>query len=91
MTDFANHAAAVAAGYVRIQNVHSAAPRYLSIYEKQLVGEPGSSGFMFRAEGSSDVDQNTADALALTALKTHALIATALEAKPPVQARGAAR
>jgi hypothetical protein len=43
-------------------------PSLSLIYEKWMVGEPGASGFMLRAEGSSDVSQATADTAALAAL-----------------------
>jgi hypothetical protein len=68
VTDFANHAAAVAAGWTRIQVTRPNSPRYVPTYEKYLIGEPGSAGGPFRADGSSDVDQATADASALAAL-----------------------
>jgi hypothetical protein len=70
MADLADHTAATTAGYKRIQidRGASASPRYTSTYEKQLVGEPGASGSMFRATGSSDVSQAAADTQALSAL-----------------------
>lgn len=70
MADLADHAAATTAGYKRIQIDRGAGtgPRYTSTYEKQLVGEPGASGSMFRATGTSDVSQAAADTQALAAL-----------------------
>jgi hypothetical protein len=68
----ADHAAAIAAGYKRLQIDRGAGsgsdPRYISTYEKWMVGEPGASGFMLRATGNSNVDQATADTQALAAL-----------------------
>lgn len=70
MTDHANNGAATSAGYTRIQYDRGAgkSPRYVSRYEKPMIGEPGASGFLFCAEGHSDVDQATADTNALAAL-----------------------
>jgi hypothetical protein len=70
MPDLADHVAATTAGYKRIQIDRGAgsSPRYSSTYEKQLVGEPGASGSMFRATGTSDVSQAAADSQALSAL-----------------------
>lgn len=69
-SDHANHAAAVAAGWVRqtIDRGASASPRYYSFYEKQVVGEPGRSGTPLRAYGVPNDVQATAEASALTAL-----------------------
>jgi hypothetical protein len=70
MTDLADHAAATAAGYKLIQQDRGASrsPRYISLYEKWMVGEPGASGSMLRAEGHSDVSQAAANTVALNAL-----------------------
>jgi hypothetical protein len=68
VTDFANHAAAVAAGFMRVQGRSPGSGIYFSRYEKPMAGEPGTSGSLFTAEGNSSVDQATADTNALTAL-----------------------
>jgi hypothetical protein len=67
--DLASEAAAVTAGYVKIQIDKGAtkSPRYTTIQQKNLVGEPGRSGALWRAYGESDV-QATADSNALAAL-----------------------
>jgi hypothetical protein len=69
MADHANLAAALAAGYKEIVNDKggSGADRFTVTLEKQLVGESGRSGTMFRAfgQGSTQVD---AEAVALAAL-----------------------
>jgi hypothetical protein len=69
-TDFADNTAATTAGYSRTQTDHgvTSSPRYKTVYEKHLVGEPTASGGPFRAYGTSDVSQADADAKALTAL-----------------------
>jgi hypothetical protein len=68
--DLADHAAATTAGYKRIQIDRGSGvnPRYFSRYEKPTIGQPGAPGGLFIAEGSSNVDQATADAQALAAL-----------------------
>jgi hypothetical protein len=68
MTDHANHAAAAAAGYARVQTDRGAgkSPRYVSRYEKPQ--SAGTSGFLDKAEGTSDVSQAAADTIALNAL-----------------------
>ncbi len=71
MTDLADNAAALAAGYVRSQTDRGATaiPRYQSQYTKHLVGEAGgSSGGETRATGHSVVSQAAADTQALAAL-----------------------
>jgi hypothetical protein len=70
VTDFANHAAAVAAGYVRVQGDRGAgkSPRYFSRYEKPVPGPSGAYDVLAKAHGESDVDQTTADTNALTVL-----------------------
>lgn len=70
MTDHANHAAAVAAGWTRLQYDRGATanPRYVTRYEKPIAGAPGDAGGIDRAEAGSSVDQTTADTAALAAL-----------------------
>jgi hypothetical protein len=70
MTDHADNAAAVAAGYVRVQLDRGAgkSPRYISRYEKSLTGAAGDSGHLLKAEASSDASQAAADTVALNAL-----------------------
>jgi hypothetical protein len=70
MTDLANNAAAVSAGYARVQTDRGAgrSPRYTSRYEKPMASPAGDAGYLEKAEGNSDVDQATADTNALTAL-----------------------
>lgn len=70
MSALADNTAAVAAGYTRVQTDRGAgkSPRYLSRYSKPVIGEPGATGGLLRADGNSDVDQATADAQALAAL-----------------------
>jgi hypothetical protein len=66
-TDFANNAAAVAAGYARVQYAYGSG--WVSRYEKPITGEPGnSSGQLLIAEGHSLVSQAAADTTALAAL-----------------------
>lgn len=69
-SDHANEAAALAAGFKKIQVDRGLgkSPRYQTIFEKPLVGEPGASGFPMRAQAEHDV-QATADANALAALQ----------------------
>lgn len=71
MSDHANNAAAVTAGWQREQIDRGSAfrgNRYLTRYSKWLTGASGDSGRLLRAEGESNVDQNTADTNALNAL-----------------------
>jgi hypothetical protein len=70
ITGYANVAAAQAAGWTRIPIDRGVgkSPRYIPVLEKWLVGEAGSSGYMHRAQGDSDVDQGTADAQAVASL-----------------------
>jgi hypothetical protein len=71
VTDHAAQATATTAGWARAQCDRGAgkSPRYLSRYEKPLIGSTGESGFLAVIEGTgSDVDQATADTNALTAL-----------------------
>lgn len=70
MTDLANNAAAVAAGYARIQTDRGAGtnPRFNTRYEKPMAGPSGDPGYLDRHDGWSNVDQATADTVALNAL-----------------------
>ena len=70
MADLADHAAATAAGYARIQIDRGAgkSPRFITRYEKPMTGEPGSSGGLWVHEAHSDASQAAADTAALTAL-----------------------
>jgi hypothetical protein len=73
VTDFADNAAATAAGYQRVQvdrGVGAKSTRFISRYEKWLTGASGASGFLSEAEGQSDVSQAAADTAALTILNT---------------------
>ena len=69
-SDLADHSAAVSSGWKRIQINRGVgfSPRYISKYEKQMVGQPGASGGLMSAEGNSDVSQADADTIALNAL-----------------------
>lgn len=69
MTDLANNAAAVSAGYQRIQTDFGASisPRYTSRYEKPMVNADA-GGYLEQAQGESDAAQATADTNALAAL-----------------------
>jgi hypothetical protein len=70
-TDHASIAAATGAGYREIVSDRGAtsdpATRYEVTLEKYLSGEPGESGFMFRAFGQGSTQAN-AEAAALAAL-----------------------
>src|SRR5262245_35775655 len=76
MTDLANPAAAVTAGYSKTQinrGVQSAQVRnpplqYVTVFEKILTGEPGMGQSILRAVGESSVDAATADTNALAVL-----------------------
>jgi len=78
MTDLATPAAAVTAGYSKIQidrgvlsaQVRNPPLRYATIFEKWLTGEPGKGGFNIRAVGESSVDAPTADTNALAQLNS---------------------
>lgn len=72
MSDHANHAAATAAGYARIQIDRGAgkSPRFVSRYEKPMIGEVGASGHLWVAEATSDVSQAAADTAVLAALNS---------------------
>lgn len=75
MSDLAAHANATSAGYARIQIDYGSgkSPRYVSRYEKPIVGEPGSSGGLLKASGNSDISQVDADTKALAALNNQRL------------------
>src|ERR1700737_1190859 len=76
MTDFANAAAAVAAGYKEVDVDRGAgldidaplSPRYLVRLEIPIVGEIGLAGGLFSAQGESDVSLAAAQTNATTAL-----------------------
>ena len=76
MTDLATPAAAVTAGYAKIQidrgvptaQVRNPPARYVTIFEKWLTGEPGAKGNNHRSVGESSVDAPTADTAALASL-----------------------
>jgi outer membrane usher protein FimD/PapC len=70
MTDLADHAAATAAGYQRIQYDRGAgkSPRYVSRYEKPTIGATGAAGGLTTAEGHSASSQAAADTAALASL-----------------------
>lgn len=72
-SDHATNAAATGVGYQRIQTDRGAgrSPRFVSRYEKPGTGVGGRSGGLIVAEGTSDVDQATADTIALAALNGH--------------------
>lgn len=69
-TCFVDHTAADAANYKRVQLDRGAgkSPRYVSRYEKPIVGEPGSAGGLWTHEAASDVSQADADTKALAQL-----------------------
>jgi hypothetical protein len=62
-TDHGTNAAATTGGYQRIQLDRGGgkSPRFVTRYEKPIVGEAGSSGGLLVAEGTSDVSQAAAD------------------------------
>ena len=70
VTDLANAAAAVSAGYSKIQttNVEKGVTIYKTRFEKWLSGDNGMAGFLQSVQGQSTVDANTADTNALAAL-----------------------
>lgn len=67
--DLADHAAALAAGYFRVQGDRGVgkSPRFYSRYEKPTRGDSVSSGGLAVATGTAE-DQTTADTKALLAL-----------------------
>lgn len=70
MSDLADHTAATSAGYKRVQVDRGAgrSPRYITRYEKPLVGEPGATGQLAKVEADSNISQADADTKAVTAL-----------------------
>jgi len=78
MTDLATPAAAVTAGYAKIQidrgvasaQVRNPPARYATIFEKWLTGEPGTNGFNLRAVGEDNSSAANADTAALAALNS---------------------
>lgn len=70
--DLANHAAAVAEGYVRVQVDYGlgVAVRYCSRYERPCDGD-GSSGYLRQIEGRDATSQANADTVALNALNAY--------------------
>jgi len=72
VTDLADSAAAVAAGYAKQQidrgGTAYVGPRYATVLSKMLVGEPGSNGFTVRAVGESGVSAAAADTAAVANL-----------------------
>jgi len=70
MADLADNNAATTAGYrlVQADRGPSANPRYMSRYEKWLVGSNTESGHLHKAEAWSNTSQAAADALALADL-----------------------
>lgn len=69
MTDLADNAAAVTAGYARVQTDFGAAvtPRYSTRYEKPMQNADA-GGYLEKAQGESNSAQATADTNALAAL-----------------------
>jgi len=78
MTDLATPAAAVTAGYAKIQidrgapspQVRNPGNRYVTCFEKWLVGEPGYGGFNLRAYGEDAASAANADTAALAQLNS---------------------
>ena len=74
MTDLANAAAAVSAGYSKTQVDRGATfkggAQYLTIFEKRLLGEPGKDGFLLRAQGESSASAAAADTAATAILNS---------------------
>jgi hypothetical protein len=70
--DLADNAAAVAEGYVRIQEDRGATanPRYVSRYERWTDAD-GSSGYLRRVTGVDNSSQATADTQALASLNAY--------------------
>lgn len=70
MTDLADNAAVVAAGYTREQYDRGVgkSPRWITRYSKPTIGAPGQSGGVTRAEVGSDISQADADAKALVSI-----------------------
>ena len=78
MTDLATPAAAVTAGYSKVQidrgvpsaQVRNPPARYVTLFEKWLTGEPGRGGFNMRAYGEDNVSAANADTTALAQLNS---------------------
>jgi hypothetical protein len=78
MTDLANPAAAVSAGYAKVQidrgvpsaQVRNPPARYVTLFEKWLTGEPGKIGFNLRAYGEDNSSAANADTAALAQLNS---------------------
>ena|SRR5262252_7635426 len=74
MTDLASPAAAVTAGYAKVQSdrgaTYKGGAQYLTMFEKWLTGEPGQGGFNFRCYGESSASAAAADTAALAALNS---------------------
>ena len=78
MTDLASPAAAVTAGYTKIQidrgvpsaQVRNPPARYVTIFEKWLTGEPGYGGFNLRSVGEDNSSAANADTAALAVLNS---------------------
>jgi hypothetical protein len=72
MVDLASPAAAVTAGYAKVQSDRGAlfkgGAQYLTMFEKWLTGEPGCAGFNFRTYGESSASAAAADTAALAQL-----------------------
>lgn len=77
VTDLANNAAVVAAGYTKTAldrgatpgpNDKNPAPRFVTRYEKLLTGAVGDGGHLLVAEGESTVSAAAADTQAVTTL-----------------------
>ena len=76
VTDLANAAAAVSAGYKQIQTSFPSKQKgrqaestvYVTRFEKQLQGDNGAAPFMLSAVGESTVSAGAADTAALSAL-----------------------
>lgn len=70
MSDLASHAAAVSAGYTRVDIDRGASfsPRYLARYERPTIGVSGQGGGLTSAQGAGSDTQATAQANALAAL-----------------------
>ena len=72
VTDFANAAAVVAAGYVKTQVDRGAstkeANRFLTRFEKPVTGAPGDGGHLIQAEGESNASAGAADTQAVNSL-----------------------
>lgn len=70
MANLADAAAAVAAGYSKTQTDFGAgkSPRYMTIFEKLVVGASDQSHAEIRAVGTSDTSAAAADTVAVSAL-----------------------